>query len=707
MANPTPSSPASNPPPELARLQRLYAALVSINQAIVRANDQATLFERVTEILVLAGGFRMAWIGWNDPQTHRLAPIARFGDELGYLDTIRIYTDDRPEGQGPSGVAFRENRPYICNDIFADPSTVPWRADAQLRGYRASAVFPIAQSGAPVGTLNVYADQVGFFLAEEIALIKQAASDLSFALTRLAAEQERARIAAVVEQEREFARTLLESMPGVLYLYDQQGRFLRWNRNFEQVSGYSGAEIAGMHPLQFFSSEERGLLESRIGEVFERGAASVEANFVTKDGRSIPHLFTGRRLNFEDQPCLLGVGIDISKRRQAQVDLQKSEERFRSTLDGLMEGGQLLSFDWRYLYLNKAAATQNRRPNSELLGRTMLECWPGIEGTPVFALLSRVMQERTPQRGEVEFTFPDGVKGWFEIRAQPVPEGVFLLSVDVSQRKQAELALRELNDNLERKVAERTRDLEAARLRAESADRLKSAFLATMSHELRTPLNSIIGFTGIILQGLAGPLNQEQQKQLGMVQGSARHLLELINDVLDLSKIEAGQLEIHSATFDVAASIARVMATVKPLADKKGLTLRLELGAEELPFDSDRRRFEQIVINLANNAIKFTDHGAITIKAHLERPGHAPPRLNLEVADTGIGIKAEDLKRLFLPFSQLDSGLGRQHEGTGLGLAICRRLAELLGGNISAASSPGAGSTFRISLPHGAQRTQP
>lgn len=703
----TPSSVLSPPPPELVRLKRLYTALVSINQAIVRSNDQATLFARVTEILVTAGGFRMAWIGWGDPETLRLVPIARYGDELGYLDKISIYTDDRPEGRGPSGVAFRENRPYICNDVFSDPSTIPWRADAEIRGYRASAVFPIHQAGERFGTLSVYADQVGFFLEEEIALIKQAASDVSFALSRLAAEQERARIAAIADKERDFASNVLESMPGVLYLYDQEGHFLRWNHNFEAVSGYSGVEISQMHPLQFFSSEERGLLESRIGEVFERGVSSVEANFITKDGQAIPHLFTGRRLTFEDQTCLLGVGVDISKRREAQVELQKSEERFRSTLDGLMEGGQLLSFDWRYLYLNNAAAVQNRRPNSELLGRTMLECWPGIEGAPVFALLNRCMLGRVAVRDEVEYTFPDGGRGWFEIRAQPVPEGLFVLSIDISQRKQAEIALRELNDNLERKVAERTRDLEAARLRAESADRLKSAFLATMSHELRTPLNSIIGFTGIILQGLAGPLNPEQQKQLGMVQGSARHLLELINDVLDLSKIEAGQLEVYSASFDLAASIERVVATVRPLAEKKGLTLRVELESGLATFDSDRRRFDQILLNLLNNAIKFTDIGAVTVTARLEPHPESAPSLELQVADTGIGIKAEDLKRLFLPFSQLDSGLGRQHEGTGLGLAICRRLTELLGGTISAASTPGSGSTFSISLPHGAKRSSP
>ena len=159
-----------------------------------------------------------------------------------------------------------------------------------------------------------------------------------------------------------------------------------------------------------------------------------------------------------------------------------------------------------------------------------------------------------------------------------MPEGIFVLSIDISLRNQAQIALRELNDTLEIKVATRTAELADARYRAESADRLKSAFLATMSHELRTPLNSIIGFTGIVLQGLAGPLTAEQTKQLGMVRGSARHLLDLINDVLDISKIEAGELTVHLEAFDLRALIERVIASLAPAAGEKGLRLHFVIA---------------------------------------------------------------------------------------------------------------------------------
>ncbi|MFQ5593448.1 MAG: GAF domain-containing protein [Anaerolineae bacterium] len=230
---------------------------------------------------------------------------------------------------------------------------------------------------------------------------------------------------------------------------------------------------------------------------------------------------------------------------------------------------------------------------------------------------------------------------------------------------------------------------------AQEADRLKSAFLSTMSHELRTPLNSIIGFTGIMLQGLAGPLNNEQTKQLGMVQSSARHLLDLINDVLDISKIEAGQLELASEPFDMRETIEKVVRAAIPLAEKKGLALIAEVAPEVGQIVSDRRRVEQILINLINNAVKFTEAGEVRVECEV-----SDGQLVTRVVDTGIGVEPEDTPRLFEPFRQLDGGLTRRHEGTGLGLSICKRLVEMLGGEIWAESEgEGEGSTFAFTLP--------
>ena len=510
---------------------------------------------------------------------------------------------------------------------------------------------------------------------------------------------------AIAAEGQRFASGLIEAMPGIFYLYDEHGRFLRWNSNFERMSGYSGKEIASMHPLDFFVTDEKGLLAERIGEVFELGEATVEASLLSKDGRATPYFFTGRRVELDGATCLAGVGVNIAERKAAEDALRKTEERYRSTLDTLLEGCQLIGFDWRYLYLNPAAELQSGRPNSELLGRVMPEVWPGVESTPVYAMLRRCMEERVSVQAESKVQFTNGKKGWFDVRAQPVPEGIFVLSADISERKRAERALRDMNENLERKVQERTRDLDAARERAEAADRVKSAFLATMSHELRTPLNSILGFTGIVLKEMAGPLTPEQHKQLGMVQGSARHLLALINDVLDISKIEAGQLQVRCSPFDLQASIAGVSGSVLPLAGKKGLTLRVVEPKSWPTMVSDQRRVEQVLLNLLNNAIKFTERGEVKLTVELLQDfdpggtGEAQRAVRLCVSDTGIGMREEDLASLFQPFRQIDSGLQRQHEGTGLGLAICRRLTGLLGGTIRVESVLGQGSTFTAILP--------
>lgn len=254
--------------------------------------------------------------------------------------------------------------------------------------------------------------------------------------------------------------------------------------------------------------------------------------------------------------------------------------------------------------------------------------------------------------------------------------------------------LNRLNRDQERIIATRTADLQEAKERAEAADRIKSAFLATMSHELRTPLNSIIGFTGILVQGLVGPLNDEQKKQLGMVRDSSNHLLELINDVLDISKIEAGQLEVMAQRFDLREALEKTIRSLGPLARKRGIDLDLRVAPEVGSLVGDRRRVEQIVMNLAGNAIKFTEQGGVMVDCRVQGR-----EVEVRVRDTGIGIGPEDLGLLFRPFHQVDSGTTRKYEGTGLGLSICKRLVELMGGRIWVISAVGEGSTFSFALP--------
>jgi signal transduction histidine kinase len=221
-----------------------------------------------------------------------------------------------------------------------------------------------------------------------------------------------------------------------------------------------------------------------------------------------------------------------------------------------------------------------------------------------------------------------------------------------------------------------------------------------MSHELRTPLNSIIGFTGIILQKLVGPLNDEQVKQLTMVQDSAHHLLSLINDVLDLSKIEAGQLTMAAEAFDLRDAIHKAVGTVTPLARQKHLPISVQIAPAVGAITSDRRRVEQILLNLLNNAIKFTPAGQVALTCEADTQW-----ITTRIQDTGIGIAPEDTDKLFRAFQQIETGLTRRFEGTGLGLSICKKLVELLGGEIHAHSAgTGQGATFTFTLPAGGKR---
>jgi signal transduction histidine kinase len=236
--------------------------------------------------------------------------------------------------------------------------------------------------------------------------------------------------------------------------------------------------------------------------------------------------------------------------------------------------------------------------------------------------------------------------------------------------------------------------LQALNLQIEAASTAKSQFLANMSHEFRTPLNAIIGFTEVLQDQIPGPLNAEQIEYLGDVHNAGQLLLRLINDVLDLAKVEAGRLELFYETFPIAQTVREAVTALRGAAEKKGITIQLNLPPDLGLITADQIRLKQILFNLLSNAVKFTDHGGVRVTAAIE-----DSQLHLAIADTGIGIRPEDMQRIFVEFSQVDASHARRHEGTGLGLALSKRLVEAHGGRIWLESRFGEGSVFHVLLP--------
>src|SRR5450830_707108 len=262
----------------------------------------------------------------------------------------------------------------------------------------------------------------------------------------------------------------------------------------------------------------------------------------------------------------------------------------------------------------------------------------------------------------------------------------------------------ELNMRLSQHAAEleaHNREMALKNIELAEASRMKSAFIANMSHELRTPLNAIIGFTGTLLMKLPGPLVPDQERQLSTIRSSARHLLSLINDILDVAKIEAGKVTLSIETVQCQNLVNEVAETLRPLATQKGLALEVRLEAQPVSLDTDRRALTQILINLANNAIKFTEKGTVRISLALGTRDDGSRTVEFSVADSGAGIRAEDQAKLFQAFSQLDSTSTRHAEGAGLGLYLCQNLTNVLGGSLYFTSEFGKGSVFTLAMKAG------
>lgn len=385
--------------------------------------------------------------------------------------------------------------------------------------------------------------------------------------------------------------------------------------------------------------------------------------------------------------------------------LKTSEKRLQAILDNTPSVIYMKDEEGRYVLVNKQFESFFNITRKHIEGKTDTDIFPGKMAAEYRDNDRDVLTAGVPREFDETLPGNDGPHTFLSIKFPLIDEtgkayALCGISTDITDRERAKETIRKYSENLEKKVAVRTRELKEANEKLKELDQLKSMFMASMSHELRTPLNSIIGFTGILLNELAGPLNVEQKKQLRMVKGSGRHLLNLITDVLDISKIEAGKLEISCETFNLPDVIRQVAEELRPQAKQKGLSLRVDIAPEVNKIDSDQRRVRQVLVNLVNNAIKFTEKGEV----HIACTGHGQG-IETTIRDTGIGIRDTDMDKLFKPFQQIDTGLSRKYEGTGLGLNVCKHIIASLGGRIGAQSEYGKGSCFTFTLPLKTQET--
>lgn len=387
----------------------------------------------------------------------------------------------------------------------------------------------------------------------------------------------------------------------------------------------------------------------------------------------------------------------------AEQELLASNERFRATFEQAAVGIVHVSADMRFVRVNQRFSEMTGYSREELLASmTVADITHPDDLEESASLISAVARSDVADAVmEKRYVRKDGSILWAattvsSVRAEDDSLDYFIAVIrDITERKHLEAELRAQRARLEELVTERTQHLRAAYDDLDRANSAKSDFLAKMSHELRTPLNSVIGFTDLMLKGLAGPLTEEQERQLGMVRYSGEHLLALVNDVLDIERIEAGRDALIAERFDMCDLMDDVLGVMSPLAEERGLHLQLVCDGADPVCDTDPQVVRQILINLIGNAIKFTGDGEIRTVL-VGEDGH----IRVEVADTGCGIEPADMRRIFEPFfkggSPQDAALS---PGTGLGLSISTGLATLLGGTISAASEPGAGSTFTLRFP--------
>lgn len=494
---------------------------------------------------------------------------------------------------------------------------------------------------------------------------------------------------ASIENNAKLFRFLVERAPVSILYMNIANEIIEMNPEAERITGYSREFAIGKTYQELFATKQnkQQLIQIEKQIAYGEKIQGQELSIRCADGSTADQSISrSMALDDDNNPVIISIGQDMSKQRALELNAKKlmeSERRYSYVVQHAPLPILVIDKQGLIIEANPEAIAAAGYERAEVIGQNFIELLVAKESRrKANAAAARAMKGEDFRAIELLLQNAAGVKYEYQCSLGAVGENseqkgqLVAIALDISQQK----------------ILQST--LIKAREAAESADRIKSMFVASMSHELRTPLNSIIGFLGVVLQGMSGELNLKQKDQLSRAYHSAKHLLSLITDVIDISKIEAGFLQVHIEKFELLPLLLEIEHAIEHIVTEKNLQITIDC-ASRLELETDRKRLYQVILNVASNAVKYTIKGSVQIKAQIENDW-----LNISVQDTGIGIGEADLKQLFKPFERIDSPLKIKTLGTGLGLYLTRKiLAQLLGGTVQVKSELNEGSIFTIKIP--------
>ena len=535
------------------------------------------------------------------------------------------------------------------------------------------------------------------FLAEEGQLLDTIAA-------RLASTIEQRRATAAQADHRALMNAIIEEAPNAINLIDPQTlRYVRVNAASSGLLGYTPEE----HLALTVADVQQGLSAAEMAAVERVAATAQGAHFENrhrrKDGTLIDVRVSLRLIRQGGHDYVLAIWSDISAEKAAQAEIRKLSLAVEQSPHPVV----ITDLEARIEYVNDAFVRGTGYTRAEVIGRNPRILKTGKTPASTYVAMWQALTQGEPWRGEFINRTRDGreqIEAATIIPLRQVDGRIthyVALKEDITEKRHISEELERYRQHLEQLVAECTVELITAKDAAESANRSKSEFLANMSHEIRTPMNAIIGLTHLLTRESTSP---RQQERLAKIAGAAQHLLTIINDILDLSKIEAGKLEQERTDFALERIVNNVCNLIRDKAEAKDIELVVNLRTLPEMLHGDGLHLGQILLNFATNAVKFTEHGSMTLSAAAVSETADGLVVRFAVSDSGIGLSPEQQSRLFQPFEQADSSTTRKYGGTGLGLAISRRLTELMNGRIGVDSALGHGSTFWIEVPLGYAR---